>query len=201
MKFQALVVSSILALGSSAALADNFYVLGSVGQSKIKDWRASGTAGLTTDDTDTAFKLQLGYNLNKNFAVEGGYFNLGKATANYVSGGTVANASAKADGWNISAVGKLPINDSFAVFGKLGAFYSDTKVSASASIPGIGSGAVNASDSKTGMVYGLGLSYDMTKAIALRAEYEIYDKVGGTYLGTDLKSKVDVFSVGVAYKF
>ena len=208
MKIGAIVVSSVLALGSTAALADNFYVLGSVGQSKVKDLHKSdidseltgaGATGLQSsiDRTDTAYKLQAGYQFNKNFALEGGYFNLGKAAYSASYTGGAANASVKADGSNLSAVGSLPISDAFSVFGKLGAAYSTVKADVTATGPG-GTAAGSAKDSKWGAVYGLGLNYNLTKQVALRAEYEIYDKVGGDNTG---KSKVDVLSVGVAYKF
>src|ERR1700690_2075964 len=91
-------VSGMLGLAALAAIASPFAMaddagLGwygglSIGQSraKIDDERISNTllgAGFTSttitdDNRDTGYKLFGGYKVNKNFALEGGYFDLGK---------------------------------------------------------------------------------------------------------------------------
>jgi OOP family OmpA-OmpF porin len=206
MQIKKLVALTAMAFAASTAFAGDLYVLGSVGQSNANDLKGSIDGHLrslgatsvssTADDSDSAFKLQIGTRVNKNFAIEGGYFNLGKFnySATTVPVGT-ANASYKADGWNITAVGILPVGEQFSVFAKLGGIYTQTKSSLTCS------GAVTCTsgkDNKGGVVYGLGASYNLTKQTSIRAEYEVYDKVGADNIGT---TKVDVWSVGVAYKF
>ena len=123
MRIKTTVVASLLALSAAGAMAENnLYVLGSVGQSKYKDITSSETVfvddpGAQIDNTGSAYKLQLGYQFNKYFAVEGGYFNLGKSKLDYSDG---TSDSLKTDGLNISAVGILPFDNGFSVFGKLG---------------------------------------------------------------------------------
>lgn len=209
MKIKSLVALSALAFAASSAMADGWYAVGSIGQAKIKDIDQAGidaelidngVTGLSSsaDKTDTAYKLQAGYQFNKNFALEGGYFNLGKATYAAAFTGGVANASVKADGWSLSAVGILPLNEQFSLFGKLGAAYNTVKANAT----GTGGGSTitwSDKDSNVGAVYGIGASYNLTKQIALRAEYEVYDKIGKD--DTTGESKVDMWSLGVVYKF
>src|SRR5207342_2946038 len=87
--------------GQAAVAAESgWYLGGGIGQSQanIADDRISTQLsgyGLTMtsiddDDKDTGYKLFGGYKFNKYFAVEGGYFNLGKFgfTANTTPPGT-----------------------------------------------------------------------------------------------------------------
>ena len=86
-----LLVALLLTLTAPAAFAiDGIYVTGSLGRSNVSGLKSSydsflsgvGVTGLssTEKNNDTAFKLMAGYQINPNFAVEGGYTDLGKFT-------------------------------------------------------------------------------------------------------------------------
>ena len=202
------IAAAALALLSASAFAGDVYILGSVGQASTNINKSNldnslidaGVTGLSssTKETDTGYKLQLGYQFNQYFAVEGGYVNLGEAkySANFTGGN--AKATAKVDGWNIDAVGILPVNDKFSLFGKLGTFAAHTKVDVSANGPG-GSATGSATANNWSTHYGIGASYALTKSVGLRVEYEKFDKVGKD--NSTGKADVDLWSVGVAYKF
>ncbi len=155
------------------------------------------TTSISNDDRDTGYKIFGGYKVNKNFALEGGYFDLGKFgySASTVPAGTL-NGNIKLKGVNLEAVGILPINAKFSAFGRVGMNYAEAKDSFS------GTGAVtvlNTNPSKSELNYklGLGVQYDFTEAVGLRAEaerYRINDAVGG-------KGDVDMFSLGLVYRF
>jgi OOP family OmpA-OmpF porin len=140
------------------------------------------------DEGDTVFKLFAGYKFNKNFAIEGGYADLGKytasASASFDGASGSINGDVKAYAIFIDAVGFLPAgsNEEFSVFGKAGLAYTKTKANASAAAaaPGIGSASASASDSDSEVVpkLGLGAQYYVTRNVALRAEYDIYFNVG-----------------------
>ncbi|MBU1665601.1 MAG: outer membrane beta-barrel protein [Gammaproteobacteria bacterium] len=159
------------------------------------------TATSTAEDTDTAWKLFAGYRINKNFAVEGSYADLGKATFDSTvtapAAGTV-NISWKSKAWSLAAVGILPVTDQFEVFGKIGGHFWDVDMSVTATGGG-GTAAGSASDDGTSWLYGVGASYSFSKNIAVRAEWERYQDVGDE--NTTGKSDVDMLSVGVQYKF
>lgn len=208
----------VLALAALAAMpaarAGDFYLLGAVGRSRATDlhpdtydsaFRNAGVQNLhsSSGNTDLAYKLQAGYAFTRNWAVEGGYFNLGQADYS-VSGtyrGTPINANAKvqADGWNVSGVGTLPLSDRWAVFGKLGVAFAT--VTADYAVGGAGVGRLygrNASSNDVTAVYGLGATYSLNRYFSLRAEYEIYNQLGNSDTG---KSGVNVMSLGAMYKF
>ena len=190
---------------SFAATDDTFwYMGGNIGQSKAKidDARIinqlPGTASISDDDSDTAFKLFGGYQFNKNFAVEGGYFNLGEFgyTATTVPAGTL-NGNIKLQGLNIDAVGMLPLANKFSVFGRLGLIYAEAKDNFSSS--GVVATPTDPNPSKNAMNYkaGLGVQYDFNESLAMRLEAERYrvdDAVGNT-------GDVDLYSVGLVYRF
>lgn len=153
---------------------------GQIGQSKLK---FDCPAGLSCDDTDTAFRIFGGYNFNKNFGAELGYSELGKAkfSAAGVSG------DAKSTAWDVMAVGTLPLNQKFDLYGKLGWYFADTKTS----------GALSSSDSNNDFTFAIGGAYNFNKNLSARLEWQQYTKVGSDSNNGD----VDVIGVGVVYKF
>jgi len=155
------------------------------------------TTSISNDDTDVGYKLYGGYRFHRYFAVEGGYFNLGKFdfAATTVPAGTLAG-NVKVHGLNLDLVGILPITDRFSAFGRVGAAYARTRDSFS------GSGAAAAfstsrSASDTNLKAGVGIQYDFNYNLGMRLEaerYRINDAVGGT-------GNVDLFSIGLVYRF
>src|ERR1039458_6291618 len=120
-----------------AVAADSGWYGGlNIGRSKAKidDARitsqivGAGPVSITDNNSDTAYKLFGGYQFNKNFALEGGYFNLGKFgyTATVPAPGTLSG-NIKLQGLNLYAVGILPITEKFSAFGRLGVQYAQAK--------------------------------------------------------------------------
>ncbi|MGB4344359.1 MAG: OmpA family protein [Moraxellaceae bacterium] len=207
----ALALASVAALTSTAAVSEDqtkgWYGGFNIGQSRatIDDERIiaellnSGlsTTSLTNDDRDTGFKIFGAYQFNKNIAIEGGYFDLGEFGYSAVTSppGTLA-ATMKARGLNVDVVGILPLTEKLSAFGRAGVNYADVKDSFS------GSGAVTVlapSPSEKGASYkmGLGLQYDFTRSIGVRAEAERYrldDAIGNM-------SDIDLVSLGLVFRF
>ena len=156
---------------------------GSVGQSKLT---INCVAGYSCDDTDTAFRIFGGYNFNRHFGVELGYADLGKAT--FSAPGVSGDINVKA--WDLVAVGTLPVADKFSLVGKLGMYRADADRSS-----GIGGG----SGTNTDITYGIGAQYDFNKNLGIRAEWQLYTKVGSGAVGGE--GDVDVMSIGVVYRF
>ncbi|TAK85325.1 MAG: porin family protein [Betaproteobacteria bacterium] len=200
---------ALAVIASPFAVADDSGWYGgiNIGQSraKIDDERiARGLLGggltmttITDDNRHSGYKLFVGKKLNRNFAVEGGYFNLGKFgfTANTTPAGTLTG-TIKLQGVNLDAVGILPITEKFSAFGRLGLQYAQAKDTFA------GTGAVSVSNpnpkkSDANYKMGLGVQYDFTGSLGLRAEWERYrvdDAVGN-------KGDIDMWSLGLLYSF
>jgi len=209
MKAIYIAAASIFAIAASPVFAGDLYVLGSVGRTSANlnqgaidaNLRSAGATGVSSNvnETDTGYKLQLGYQVNQNLAVEGGYVNLGKFTYSASFTGGSANATVEADGFNIAALGIIPIDESFSLFGKLGAIRAKLEASVSASGPG-GSASGSASTSQWKGNYGVGAIYNFNKNASARLEFEQFHQLGdnNTTGGT---SNVNMWSLGFAYKF
>lgn len=165
-----------------------FYAGASIGQSDVQDGcdGLSGVAGISCDDSDSAWKIFGGYRLNPNLAVELGYTDLGEISAS----GFGVNVSAESSAWELVGVGSFPINNQFSIYGKLGMYRAETD--------GRSNVGVAADESNTGLTFGFGVAYNFTRAVAVRAEWQKYSDVGGGNVG---ESDVDVMSVGLVVNF
>jgi OOP family OmpA-OmpF porin len=202
-------LAALAAIASPFAIADDtgWYGGGNAGRASAKIDNANitsnllggglATSSISNDDNDTGYKLFGGYKFNRNFAVEGGYFDLGRFgfTATTVPAGTL-NGNIKLKGVNLDAVGILPITENFSAFGRVGVNYAEARDSFS------GSGAVNVLNSnpskrEANLKFGGGLQYDFTQWLGMRVEaerYRINDAVGS-------KGDIDLVSVGLVYRF
>ena len=185
-----------------------FYVGLSVGQSKVKfdDNEVPNITGSTStvskDERDTGFKIYVGHRFNRNFALEGGWADLGsfRATRNFTAPvvGTFT-AEIESSGVFIDAIGILPIQQ-FSLFGKAGLMYATTESSFSttggvALSPGVNR---NPKESEVEFKLGLGASYAVTRSLAIRAEFERHFEVGTSETG---EGDVDLISLGVTFRF
>ena len=196
-------------MAASANAQDGGYFYGGLaaGQSraKIDEPRITASllgAGLATssmsrDESDTAFKLFGGYQLNRNFGIEAGYFNLGKFgfTSTTVPAGTLTG-QIRLQGLNLDLVGTLPLTERWSAIGRVGAQYAQARDT----LRGTGAvGVLNPNPSKHEANYklGLGLQYEVNASMLVRAEaerYRINDAVGN-------HGGVNVFSVSLVFPF
>jgi OOP family OmpA-OmpF porin len=179
------------ALGSSAASLSTIVIPGS-------------TASMSTKtETDSGVKFLVGYKIRPNFALEGGYVNLGKfSSTTNMTAPTVGSekSETKSSGWSMMAVSFINLTPSFAAFGKAGGYYGTTTVDLSTSgtvvlSPGV---AVSNSKSAFSLAYGIGIQYDITKAISVRAEIERFPDLDAGYGG---KFDAGLTSVGVVFRY
>ena len=155
------------------------------------------TASINDKDTDTGYKVFTGYQFNRNFALEGGYFDLGKFgfTAQTTPAGTLIG-EIKLRGVNFDLIGFVPMTENLSFFGRVGANYAQTRDTFR------GTGAVtviNPTIKKYDTNYkaGLGMQYAFSPSLAMRLEgerYRINDGVGH-------KGDVDLASLSLVFYF
>jgi OOP family OmpA-OmpF porin len=200
---------ALAVLASPLALADETGWYGGLNagraRASIDDQRISSgllgsgfaTTSIVDDNRANAFKVFGGYQFNRHFALEGGYFDLGRFGyhATTVPAGTL-DGNIRLKGLNLDAVGILPITGKLSAFGRFGVNYAQARDHFS------GSGAVNVltpapEKRDTNIKFGLGLQYAFTEALDLRVEaerYRINDAIGN-------RGDVDMVSVGLVYRF
>jgi OOP family OmpA-OmpF porin len=161
-KIAAAAALAVVATSAFAAQPTAFYGGVDVGSTKIDG----------VDDNKASFGGFLGYGFNQNVAVELGYRQLGKWD--------VMGADLKAKQAHLSVIGSWPLNPQLDIYGRLG--YN--KLRAEASYGGYSYG-----EDTSGGLYGIGLNYSFTPAIAGRIEVQ------------KPSSDSTNVSVGVAFKF
>ncbi|MFZ6744058.1 OmpA family protein [Undibacterium sp. JH2W] len=156
----------------------------------------ASSVGFRSDERDTAYKLFMGKQMNKYFALEAGYFDLGKFGFNATTtpAGTI-NGEVGFRGFNFDLVGQLPLSERFSLLGRVGANFAR----ADAHFTGNRLLAVtdpNPTEKKLNPKVGLGMEYKFTEALAMRAEgerYRINDAVHN-------RGDVDFYSFSLVYK-
>ncbi|MGQ4277441.1 OmpA family protein [Pseudidiomarina sp. E22-M8] len=149
------------------------------------------------DDGDFGYKLFGGYQFNENFALEGGYFDLGdfsyQATTNPAG---MKSGQLDFSGWNIDAMGFMPFTQRSSLFALIGVHRSKATVDFS------GTGAVNVltphySKTATDYKFGVGYQYQMSQRFSFRLAAERYrmdDAVGNN-------GDLDFYSLNLVYRF
>jgi|1185.fasta_scaffold19483_2 OOP family OmpA-OmpF porin len=138
---------------------------------------AGATVGINGDD-ETAWRLLVGYQANRNFALELGYHDLGKHN--------IAGFPLESDAVEVLGVGRLPLNEQAALYAKLGGYRSTSK----------GGGA---NERQLDLTFGGGFEYALSQTLAARAEWQRYRAMGGGAIGQT--ADLDVYSVGAIYRF
>lgn len=133
--------------------------------------------------SDTAFKLTAGYTFNRYFGLELAYIDAGTQT-DTVDGARIENEST---GAIASAMGRVPLGEQFAFFGKLGYAFYDSEATGRR-----GDLVARDTDSGEDLTYGIGVELAVLRGLKLRAEYEVVDVSDGDF---------DVVSAGVVYQF
>jgi opacity protein-like surface antigen len=98
------------------------------------------------------------------------------------------DAKLAADTLAVGVVGKIPLNDGFELFGKVGFHAWDVELSA----PGFNSLTDDGSD----IYYGIGANYNLSQKLSLGVSYNSY-----TLDSDDSDGSVTMLSANVTYRF
>jgi len=180
--FTASLVTAPVALAQSNAERDQSgpYVSGSYGGYK--------SHGGEFEDENDLLGAAVGYQFNPFFALEAEYIDFGNFGEDDVEG--------KLKGFGLSAVGRLPLTDSFGVYGKAGAFASAFDVD-----------AFNESETydEVSPFVGAGVDFRVTPALTAFAEYNRYnvdiDKEDFNGQVTNSGPEFDTGRVGLKHQF
>ena len=143
LKISSAFAAAIMAMASSAhaqssTTTGSNYGMYSLGQAYIglnagqSNYRLNnGVGGFAADQRKSVYSIYGGSYFSNNFGLELGYTNFDRVNR--------AGGSTRAEGFNLSLVGKLPFNESFSLLGRVGTTYGRTDVSSNPA-SGIASG-------------------------------------------------------------
>jgi len=120
------------------------------------------TTALLCDDSDRTAELYAGTMIGNFWGVELGYLNMGRIAR--------ATGETRAQGLNLSLVGKAQVARSMRVFGKVGSTYGRSETAALA-----GSSISTGAEQGFGLSYGAGVSYDFTPRLSATLELDSND--------------------------
>lgn len=165
------------------------YVGASVGQATSD---VTCPAGVTCDDSDIAWKLYGGLEINEYISMQVGYTNLGEVEYSGAQRGTRS-----VHGATMQMVGTYVFNPDFMLFVTGGLNILNAEVDGTIA----GTPNNNAGDTDVAWSVGFGGQYNFTPSLGLRAEWERYLEVGSSnFNGGTGEADVDLISVGLVMK-
>jgi len=151
-------------------------------------------AGLApSSDVTGGYKIKLGYKYSPYLAVESEIVDYGRAGQSPFTGPGNLSSAFRTKGFGLDTVGSIPFWNKFSFYGRLGAFHADTQATLA---PQGGFDRPGISGIK--MHYGLGLRYDFSRSLGVRAEVERYSGFAANPLA---EGDSDMVSVGVMWRF
>ena len=196
---------------STASSADDtgMYIYGGIGkaiasmnQGQIdSELTSNGGTGIASsvNSNPSAYKLQLGYQFNQYWAIEGGYAAIGNLTysaVGFLRGSPLSvQSSENSDIYNLSVAGTLPFGGGFSGTGRLGYASVHTTANTQGMVGGTPFSS-SATVSKSAVTYGLGLKYDINEKVSLRADVDFYNAPSAAYTGN-----FNIWTIGAGYKF
>ena len=159
------IAGLMLGAASTTQAQEGFFVGGAIGKGYLDE----NISGFTIDTDSTTWRIFGGYGFSDYFAVEVGYWDLGKFDETVNVGGVDVPVSAEADGYTLAGVGTLPLSERFSLKGRLGFYFHDTTT--------IEAGVVSNDSSESDLFVGLGIGFDLSEVFELNA--------GVDYLDTD----------------
>ncbi len=177
MRFIFAFVASVLLASAPAFAAEDsgFYVGAGIGEAGVDvDLGVSGVSDF--DGSDTAFKVFGGWKVIKYLAVELEYIDGGEADDRWrFDDGEFSEqlrATVAFTGFNLSAVGILPIGEQFNVFAKLGLLFWDADGTLRYSNSLGDSETERLGESDNDFSWGIGAGFDFTENFGVLVEYQ-----------------------------
>ncbi len=203
-----MVLAALIAAGGPvfAQEEDNWYSgyrSGFWGLSDSVGFRGSlpGVFGLpgSSPEGQSASRYFSGYRMSDSFAIEGAQTTFG-LSGSACGGDPLTGDSYRScygSAWSVSGVATHPFQSTgLAVYGRMGMHYWQNGSQ--------DEGASRRALDDLGTVYGIGLSYEFSKAVTFRAESERYTDLLGNYgsgSGSSTGLDASVHSIGLSIKF
>jgi OmpA-OmpF porin, OOP family len=162
--------------------ADYWYAGVGLGYGKVEfypaDFSSNGAAQETIRDSDLGFTGAIGVQLNRNWAIEGNFIQLGKFSYKYTQGANTQEDVYEVSGWGGSVLPTVPLTRNFSLFGRLGVLAGQTRNTIRNPAPAYNGSTSAVQVNTTSFLSGFGAQYFLSRDIGLRVEYQNLGKVG-----------------------
>ncbi len=147
------------------------------------------------DRNVTGYSLAVGYQLTRNFALEGAWINLGKLKYDFTftdeTGQLAGRYTSRRSGMAFAGVGSLPLGTYFAVEGRVGALFGEDKQRISVPEADFATGY---NDGKTSLFFGVGATWFITPYTGVSVGFTRFKE------GV-LETDIDQLSIGFRYSY
>lgn len=210
---------SPLYVGISAGQAKYDFDFGGQVRSGIRQSDGFNVTSTSADDSDTGYKLTVGYTFLPWLSLEADYVNLGKVKTSYAFASTngldtfTRSGTYKVSGVNIAAVASTNVHETISLYGKIGLLYSKYEYSESgANVIGFQPSPIPPTHSFTApdlkrskLSYGVGVDWHLQKNMSLRFGWDRYTDIGNDFNNTESGNgkfeNVDLLSAGLIVRF
>jgi OOP family OmpA-OmpF porin len=189
------VICLVSAFGAGTASADGVFVGLGGGEVRLRS-AEDVLSGTQFDDSDTGFKLYGGYQIDRYFAVELAYADLGTFVGRSDFFGLPLTDTWEASALSISLTGSAWLSERFALFAKVGVSY--WRVDDSDRFGGF---ALDTDASGADLSYGVGAEFDFTHRFGLRLEYDGLIGVGDAGTNRQDDAEVDMLSLSAVFRW
>jgi len=203
-------VAALLLSGACCTYAeDSYWYTGlGVGYSRVQFFPADFSSGVFIESKknfDAGFKGFVGYQINRNWAAEVGYATVGKFQYKYTLANVTQQDDYKVTGWGFSALPTVHFTDNFSFYGRLGAFFSQTRTTVYNANFVVGNNLVSDIGNGTSLLSGFGVQYFFGGENGFRIEYENFGEVNSACVPTapncSLRANAKMLSVNAIFKF
>lgn len=178
-----------------AASANGVFLGGAVGNNQLED------GDIDQEESDTAFKIFVGYKFTDNIAIELMGMDLGSPEFEEELVDLHGTFSYSSQAVALSGIAIWPVSDIVDIYGKLGVFRWNTDFDYTVS-NGVESLKISDDDAGFDFNFGVGVGFNIGEGLSLTLEYESFDY---TYEISDLDYEFgldnSVISVGLKYSF
>ena len=177
-------VAALLLSGACSTYAeDSYWYTGlGVGYSRVQffpaDFSSGGLYFESEKNFDAGFNGFVGYQINRNWAAEVSYVSIGKFQYKYTLANVTQQDDYKVTGWGYSALPTVPLTDNLSLYGRLGVFFSQTRITFYNAGFVVGNNFVGDIGNGTSLLSGFGVQYFFGGENGFRIEYENFGGVG-----------------------
>jgi len=157
---------------------------------------SSALESLPTFGLDSGNRFRLSYKPSRYFAVEGQYVDFSTNASDVFAGPGNLASQFRSTGFGVDTIAMLPLWR-FSFYGRMGAYRGDARGF------GYGSTALLPTDPfvrSTRLRYGMGVRYDFTRSLGVRAELERHSPMSSPF-STDADGLDQQLSVGLSWRF